>query len=358
MTAPKYQIESYINNDCDIVVNDISLYFVDGWHVALFWSIDNWSTIAGGDLTDPADYEWIIPSINQEQYSIYAFYAFNWTDGGINVWPIDGICYDHGGFYLNISGGTVTEGIAATPPHLDPVKWKLMDDTNYADFVTAMASGTNPIDVCRSNEEVLTISCHLYTVTQSPTCYEWKVCDVSGIAGDKVVNIYAYGSTTILATYTLAEGQCVTVTLPNDGVYVVDIMRITATEPIHEYHLAYEICKIKTCWATLVNSILCNEWDPCCMNSCSDAQKEALRVKRDTLNMMIALFIDLMASMLVEHTQYMNILLTYQNGNTEATRATYIQRVKDNIERLLLIVGRCGECTQTPVTTTTSCSTC
>jgi hypothetical protein len=237
--------------------------------------------------------------------------------------------------------------------------WQLLDCTSYADFVTAAAITDLVQMTGYADGEV---ECPYFTVRQTDTCYVWEVCDVSGLGEEITVTVYEYGSTTALSTYTLTAGGCVEITLPEDGVFVVGFSYIddaSGSEEIVdlEFHLVYETCTIKTCYNSLVVDILCQTWDTCCTDPCTEAERLILQNKRDTLNQMVALVGYLVAAIWVEHTKFTNILTEYQ-GSADETRDAYVVRVQQTIDRLAEIVGRCGICSTTTDTTTTGCANC
>jgi len=351
-------IDVYTNDTCNLTVRDITLdLHPDFLYIALFYTDDAWAT-NDCDFSNPASLEWNIAAQNEVLYSFVVFHCRLWDPAMPTEIPSGIIVYDNGGFYENTDIVSKFMNVDL-PPHVDLTHWTLMTCADLATFIKA--AGLSDL-VQMSNYESGEVECPWFTVRQTSVCYEWQVCDVSGTTDDKEVTVYEYGSTEVLSTYTLLAGGCVTITLPEDGVFVVGISHIITTaagEELEfiEYHIVYETCALKTCYNALVVDILCKTWDPCCETGCTEAEKKVLQVKRDTLNQMVALVGYLVAAIWVEHTRFGNILLEYK-GTADATRDTYVRRVQQIIDRLQEIIGRCGSCDDMSDTTTTGCSTC
>ena len=342
--ALKLPLEAYLNSDCNITVRligDIIPPYLQ--NTVLFWSTDGFIT-QNSDFTGPVTQEWTITGINGETYEFVCIVAMIWdpqnpgvVNNGIIVRDDQDLNY-----YQNTSGGTIA--FSALRPHSDLANWTLVDGDDYDKFIVQE-------DV--SNIATVSVDCNMFSVIQTDRCYLWTVTDESGSLTTKTVNVYTYGSNTVLSTYTLLPGGSIEVIFPSDNVYVVEVI----DGDNHYYYLAYEICSIKTCYNALVNDILCNQWDPCCDDGCSEAEKKILQVKRDTLNQMVALTTSLLAAIWVEHTQFMGILTQYA-GTANETRDIYIQRVIDLIAKINIIVGRCGLCQEQLPVTTTGCQSC
>jgi hypothetical protein len=342
--ALKLPLEAYLNSDCNITVRligDLTPPYLQ--NLVLFWSTDNFVT-QNSDFTGPITQEWTVQGSNGDTYEFVCIACMLWDPTNPGVVNSNVIIRDDQdlNYYQNTSGGTIP--FSVTRPHSDLSNWTLVGPNDYAAFIAQENV---------SNIATVNIECSMFTVTQTDRCYLWTVNDLTSDDVIKTVNVYTYGSNTILSTYTLSPGGSVDIVLPSDNVYIVEVI----VGDDHYYYLAYEICSIKTCYNALVNDILCNEWDPCCEEGCSEAEKKILQIKRDTLNQMVALVTSLIAAIWVEHTQFMGILTEY-TGTADATRDTYIQRVVDLIAKINIIVGRCGICQEQLPITTTGCQTC
>lgn len=344
------------NFNRNIIVNDNTDYTGDSrlnYGIALFVNVDpgsgtftNDPTLS--DMTNPGDDsipgEWTITVPRETKvYEICLFYCQLWISG---TWAQDDIVYYNGDFWKKNAVGTGTD----TPSGIS-TEWDVMAGTNYAEFLATLSLGTPTVQ--ESIQYVPVEACKEFILVKKACNGQHCIMlNVDDTTSDLRYTITTYtGESEIAATEFEPDADTACFTLTDDNVYIISIERYNGseweevfTEPIYEY------CKLKTCATYLFDSVLCNEFDPCCDNCDEDTVNKQSR-QRLMLNQLIALYGTLMAYINEESIDYLNIV------TVDEDRLTYIERIGQYMDKVKAILERCELCSgawQSTTDTTTN----
>jgi len=357
---------------CTIAVSDITPYPYDGlpiteYGVVMFYDIAAFAgaPYTGASLSNMNYYgvpcTWTIPPIGNETVTIQVFVVSIWTNPAPGGWyPVDWVCTYNGQFWH--SNGLANHDAV---PGVDPV-WDIITIGTPADLTQAYTWFYNfcsPLIAMGKNGYVQTtfdINCgNNYTPTLTKiSCYNYRMEDLSGLGYVQTITLTAYGSSTVLATYTLDPAISTTVDIDisqwGDGVYNISVSADTGTEEINVGTFRiYEWCSLWACYQRLFQDVMCGAYNPCC-NTCDPALIETQKRYRETLNMMSGFVMSIMAYINVEQVYYLGIF------GTDDLQDSYVHRVSDMITKAKEISQSCGICN--PVSTEGSidspCSNC
>ncbi len=357
--------------------------------LALFY-VHPISGLIGCDLSNPGNNntnaEWTVPIVNTGQYHVYMFAVMRWTPG--SVWDQGSIVYHNGYFWQSL---VLTNN---EPTDISP-DWEQLDCTNFNEF-NIYCTNSVPVPFESAyftsiyNSEcvsarIYNIACNSYVVqniaapdiNQQPNFLLPILIKVWNLSMTEEVMECIYVD--VMAGETFSNIQ-----LPNnDGVYIIEvgygsytnvvwdnnnppnmisyeIVRncvFNADLPTNQY-VVYGICNIESCWKALYDKIMCKPIDPCCQ-SCDPEEKEEIENFRYTLNMINALWFNLMSYIELEQGIYMHMYNIYSiNGEViDPVRMNFIQHIADTIEKINELTNRCGDCngTQSNISNCTEC---
>lgn len=279
--------------------------------------------------------EWEIEVANETaEFLIHMFWAPEVST--VSVFYDGIVVFYDGYFYINVSGGS-------SPGTIPGPDWRLLTDADLVDFESDMPA------VIREQDTVFTTECPLYLVKFASCDGNYVLIDNSDNENTKRYIIKdTVGAIVVDYTEFTFGGQTTLPTL-EDNVYVITIEEEIdgAFEEIIEIPI-YEYCKMKNCVTYLINSILCNEWDPCCDN-CDPEVKAKMEKQRYTLNQLIALYGTFLSYIHTEHVQYLGVV---EMDADRMLLATSIQQLMDKIEDILQRCELCQGAWQTSTATT------
>ena len=342
--------------------------------IALFSSQDglNWT----GDLTNPGSNTvpavWYVDAQNQNSLYITSFFVPVWSAG---TYVAGSIVLHLGTFYFNGTGASTT-GIPGTS-----TDWDVLTVNDYGTFYNSVFN--MGLDYWMYNTQIA-LDCDLTQIWKL-SCYNYRIVpnmeDITIVQGGVTYNrnwevtLYDYTGQTALGCWVIdrnAGDTYVDITTPElDGVYIVTIryqagaidgntcnnveddLQIAYSYPI------YEICSLNKCYMSLVQSILCNEMDPCC-ETCDEDVIRAMELQRLEINKMVMLYFTLLAYLNLERVNYLGVDTFYDfNGNpVNMDRYNLVMQIKDIITKIGEVVGRCGDCNGTQQDTPNPCKDC
>jgi hypothetical protein len=343
------------NEPCTIQVNDITTYPwntlpVDHVAACMFYDTANFAgpTYTGGNLGNNNQYgvanQWILASVPDDLYYIRVFVVTVWTVP-LGTYPLDSVVFYNGSFWhCNNVGGT------AQTPDLLSVDWDqiligtpALVATAYGYFINDALAAAGKAGYRDDQYEVDCQAEYSPTLTKM-SCYHYTFEDISGLGYTQTITVMAYGSTTVLATYTLDPAVATTVDIDltafGDGVYNIVVTVDTGASEYELYYRIYEWCALWSCYQRLLQAIMCGQYNPCC-NTCDPALIETNRRYRETLNMMTAFVFSIAAYVNVEQVKYLGVF-----GNDDLQDA-YVHRVADMIAEAKAISIACGVCNPT-----------
>ena len=191
---------------------------------------------------------------------------------------------------------------------------------------------------CQLNPE-----CEDFTITRTG-CASFLIDDNVAVGYERTVDIYAFGEYpdgTPEETFTMDTGEAqlpLDLTTYTDGVYMVKITYTILTDVYTYWYVVYKLCDLISCLKLLINGILCREWDPCC-EECDAATIESYRRKRLEINKMIAMAGIIFANVHSDLSSYLGI-----SSEIESDRLNLISLTSAMIDKMVIIVERCGEC--------------
>ena len=349
--ALTYDVVISQNSPCgNLYVEDRTVYGVspetrEDFGVALFVNIDPGNDVYTNDdsltdLSNPGSDEiqgtWTIPiNVSKDwNYEVVMFWCPLWEQG--TLYDDGQIVYYNEVFYKKVDG---VSGTAI--PEGNPSDWTVLTIADYDEFDNS--TGT---DSLAGYESV--IACPEYKVIFNECPGVHAILNLS----DNTVRatITDYSGEEVLEPTTIVDGR-LDVTLPLDGIY---ILTIEAFDGViwNEVFVApiYEYCKMKTCVAYLVDSLMCNEWDPCCEN-CDKKAIEKMQRQRLQLNKVFFLYGTLLSLIHTEAVEYLGV------NSIEDDRYATLERVENLFEKIQDILHRCELCYgawQTSTTKSTS----
>jgi hypothetical protein len=173
--------------------------------------------------------------------------------------------------------------------------------------------------------------------------------------GDDIDTMVTNDSTLVPVYYNgLTTGTIADITIPSDGVFIITIEEnatssdfTTGTNSVVAQFPLYSYCKLKTCYNYLVQSVMCNNWDPCCDNCDEEAKQKKIR-QRQSLNQIVALYPLLLAYINEEFISYLGFI------EYDQTRYDYAEQIDMLMDKINDILERCELCQGAWQTTTTS----
>jgi hypothetical protein len=343
------------NEPCTIQINDITPYPwgpFDYNQIAtvMFYDDANFAgpTYTGGQLGNLNQYglpgSWTIGSVPDGLYYIRVFVVTVWTVP-LGTYPLNSVVFYNGQFWhANNVGGTAQTPdrlsvdwdmiLVGTPANIATAFGYFMGDALAAPGKAGYVNDTYQVD-CQAN--------YSPTLTKM-SCYHYTFEDISGLGYTQTINVYAYGSSTVLATYTLDPAVATTVDIDittwGDGVYTIVVTVDTGASEYELVYRIYEWCALWSCYQRLLQAVMCGQYNPCC-NTCDPALIETNRRYREALNMMQAFVLSIWAYTNVEQVKYLGIF-----GNSDEQDA-YVSRVADMIAEAKAISQACGVCNPT-----------
>jgi len=123
-----------------------------------------------------------------------------------------------------------------------------------------------------------------------------------------------------------------------DGIYVMVFYESSSSEEPTGYLVLYEYCEAKECFKSLVSTILCCSDDECDSDPCTGSEiykgntqfREALRLS--------SLFMTFIGYVFSEETKYL-----YATNMSE-DRKVMLNSANELMDKLKVLVGRCGSC--------------
>lgn len=306
--------------------------------IALFVGIDAGSGTFENDpllsnLSNPgadgiaASWDIDIPNSKTQAYQITAFWAMVWES---KVYSIGDIVFYDGYFYTKSAIGTGTEvpGVYT--------EWLLLTEDDFSLFEYA-----NDVVIENVSSNVVyesVVGCPSYRVVFKECDHKHRVIDNSENQNAKQFSVTRYDGTVVEEAIVMVDNY-VEVHLPEDGIYILIIDEETSPgyfETVAKLPI-YEYCSFKQCALYLMNSVLCNNDDPCCSDCDEDSVKKHLR-QRQTLNQLFFLYGNLLSYIHEESIQYLGII------EMGADRLTYMERIDNLFDKIKLILQRCELC--------------
>lgn len=212
----------------------------------------------------------------------------------------------------------------------------------YQKTIVDTLSGTTDFDTV-FNE------CYSYTVYNANTNY----------AGFRLeVFEYSNQTTAVIDEIITSTSYTFDITAYGDGIYYVRISGFTGTasSPVYvdyEEYVLYEFCVLHNCMRSLLKNLLCKEVNPCC-EPCDQTEIKEMNTRRVELTKMNSLYFALLSRIHLDRIVYLGLY------SISANRSVLIAEINDIWTKLSSISTRCGSCSPTIYSSSTSsnCSTC
>jgi len=294
--------------------------------IAVFWSLDDFSSVDGSDLTNGTT--WFINDPITGIYYMRAYIVPVWSAGS---WAANSIVFEDGYFYHNSSGGATSE-----VPGTHASDWTRLTSSSHATFETHLYSAS-------------VINYGYYDLTQISTCVPYTISktgagkytiDYQASSNNKTLTITYYNGDALTTPYseTLTAGTTsfdVDISAEGDGVFIFTIEE--TGEETYQY-IVYEISNLQACANSITQQILSLCEDDPCLDSCLNTDQAAEVSLRNELNKIIMLYMNIILKINVESVTYLNIFTIDQ------TRQSYVNEVGDLVEKVDSIVSSCGAC--------------
>lgn len=315
----------------------------EDYGIAIFVNVDPGSGIFTNDqtLSDlsnaganniPGTWDIDIPNTLTQNYEIIAFWCPLWIS---NSYSENEIVFYDSLFYRKTAVGDGTEipGVGT--------QWEELDIDNYDEF-------DNATNLLSDSIYESVIGCPPYKVILKECDHVHRIIDNSESSNSKRFYVTKYDGTSVIEE-TLFTAEYMDINLPQDHIYILTIEEEISQDTWVEVSKLpiYEYCSLKKCVTYLMNSILCNDWDPCCENCDSDAIKKKER-QRLELNKIVFLYGSLLSYINEESIQYLGI---YEMG---VDRLTYMESIDNLFDKISSILQRCELCSGAWQTTTTN----
>lgn len=181
---------------------------------------------------------------------------------------------------------------------------------------------------------------------EKQSCHNWKITndDEKTIAS---VKLYTYLDVLLDDELEFdAQDEC-NINLEDyedgdDGVFYVQIYYVLEDEKKIQMRTVciYDLCDAENCYKALFKYVLCKCNDPCDAD-CNELYD--METKRQDLELIFALYTTLEQMVYYEKTRYYNIY------TVDTSRKSFISQVGRMIEKLGVVVNRCGMCTDETV---------
>jgi hypothetical protein len=204
---------------------------------------------------------WYIPITNHTPYMVVAFQ--------VNVWKLANIPYADASVVYHIPTGVFWFNSSGAPTNDVPGT-----GSDWVQITNDITGYTNFSNACNNYAYIdLEQDCPDYTIKRTicpdpaVCCKIWKFCDNSGNLNSKQVTLYDYNMNQISQVSTLPSmALCFDITLPSQGVYILEVYELTGIPPAitgdPQYLIIYEYCQLEQCVQYLIDQILCTS-DPC-----------------------------------------------------------------------------------------------
>lgn len=292
--------------------------------IAVFWSLDGFSSVTGSNLTNNTT--WSIPSPISGVYSIRTYVVPIWAAGS---WAINSIVYDNGYFYYTAAGTSDVPN-----PNVDN-GWAKLSGSDHATFVSYLysASVINYGYTSLSQET----TCTPYTI--SKTGAGTYTITYASSSNDKTLTITYYNGDALTTPYseTLSIGTTsfdVDISVEGDATFVFKFEE-TGVETYQ--YVVYEISALEACRNSMTQNIL-QLCDDGCLDDCFNTNQAEEVSLRHELNKLILLYSAVLSKINVESLSYLGIY------TIDDTRQAYINEIGDLIEKINSIVESCGNC--------------
>lgn len=350
-----FLIGGYVCNDCNVTIVDNTTYPIyippsiigqqrDYYGIAIFGSNDGFNTSVNQDLTSPTPGLWNPSVTGGGIWYFKAYIVSKWIISATYV-QYD-ICFYNGEFYYVNDAGGVSPSEAV--PSVN-TKWTSMTSgtasANYALFDAAEVVGHRIGHTFVS----VSVNCADITVTRTD-CYDYDLCnttastqyfsitdlaetiDTDVVVGSEATAVYDSG---VLIGYSLPANTCVSITLPSSGVFLVNYG--SASDNLLYQKVIFELCPYWDCYFTLINNVLCADFDPCCQD-CDNTSKQQNQIFRLELNKMEGLMFTLQAKVSYDQLVYRNVIAVSEE------RSNLLTEIESIISKLDDIIVRCGLC--------------
>jgi hypothetical protein len=350
-----FQIGAYVcSTDCQIHIQDNSQYPIDSiypktyYSVALFYTNDWFTADFNMNLTEPSNYSWIETITNSGTIYIEAYWVLNWDHSF--AWVQGDICQYNGNFYYVVSGGGV--GAFENPPDLN-ASWVVFDSSisvaNTYNFFTLALGGSTvwyddvTVNKTCNNVSITQTECLIYNVCNNTAETQYfSITDVSGtVITDVTLDSNAtaiYDSNNILIGYSIATGLCSVATFTTAGVYLLNYG--DAIDELDYGIVVFELCTYWDCYFSLIKQVLCDNFDPCCVQ-CDAEIKRKHELFRFALNKMEALMFTLNQKISYDALKYLNVV------SVPSERELLLEEINTIIGVLDDLIVRCGLCNGT-----------
>lgn len=133
------------------------------------------------------------------------------------------------------------------------------------------------------------------------------------------------------------------ITLPNDGVFFIEITYDTTTEK----YVVYDFCDLLTCVSGIIQGLWCKD-EECCVN-CDEKEDSK---KRHTLNKIMAAHMNLNAIIYKNQVNFLGLSCVTANDLKNVADVYQLQKT------LKGLLDNCGECKGAKIYNSKPCKTC
>lgn len=298
----------------DITTYPLSTYARAELGLALFWSLDEFTT-SGGDLSNANS--WYIPEPENGTYLVRCFAVKVFTAGSYADHSI--VWYD-GEFYKNKTGGSTSQ-----VPSPFAADWTLLATTDYDEFKESLIDDS--LDVGYSDITVLNVLSP-YTIDKQ----EEGIFKVSfeASASVRTLNVTTFNGTSV-ETYTLAIGateQVVDLSDLGDNVYIFTILEV---EDIYSY-VIYELSELETIYKEMAFEVLKNDNE---LTDCNNVKEICCRHELNKLNAYMGI---VLGGMHAESLRYLGVY------TIDETRQDFINKIGDYLDKISTIIENYESC--------------
>lgn len=313
--------------------------------IALFWSVNSFSSVLGYDITNNDD--WYFEVSNGYDYVLHGFLTPIWDSGATyNAGTKTMILYHEGAWYYQSadapSGEPGAHGTTGWPeidvgledPTAAPAL--LTIDTLYALFSAALLSGSQDYCYCAVSFET---ACPDFSIVYRGD-HTWRLTDGSAGATIGQIRLIKYDSTVLDTSLTFEGALTLDIDLSTyedggDGVYIIEIYddakNLLARLPI------FDFTDTRACYLIAFKYMICKCQDPC---DADCIEREKIDQRRDDLIRIHALYNEIVMQVYVDRYQYMGIM------SVDDERSEFINSVAKSVELIKEVVDRCGLCTE------------
>ena len=362
-----YKTQGYIrlstdsNSDCGFVyVNDVTSYPLAGGQVraaiglALFWSVDDFVNVKGYDIGNGDD--WYLDADDNVAFQLKVYAADLWAAAStFDATTYRVIVFYGTSFYMQTTNGAVSSepGTLAGDSdwalleigQTDPVSGGTIDDDEelYAVFEEAFLTQGRDIGVSMS---YITTNCPIY-VLEKQSCHNWRLSDKSGATVTvSEIKLSTYAGLLLDDELTFADGVCdvnlKVYTGGDDGVYYLEVWGQESGDTENQLKaklIIYDFCNAWKCYKELFRFVLCKCVNPCQTTDC-DEQHNIVERKYD-LDMILGLLGIIEKYVYYDKWKYIGVLSVQEDRND------YVSQVGQMIDKLKIVVNRCGKCGST-----------